>query len=221
MKRSVVAALGAVVIATLGAANSAQAAMIDFGVAVADGAVTYVGASLDQSTLFDLDGATLLVTEIASGDSSGLALFDPVMLTAATDPVSSEIIYGSGTGPGPLGADVALTWPLGAGPGVDVFTERLTTVESVNRAIANEVVLTLSGTVSDTSHVFTDSPVVLILSATQAGGPGQSIVASFSNTSRVSAVPEVSTWAMMALGFGALGFAAARRRKANIAMLTA
>ena len=46
--------------------------------------------------------------------------------------------------------------------------------------------------------------------------------ASFATVSGgVVAVPEASTWAMMALGFGALGFAAARRRKANIAMLTA
>ena len=221
MKRSLLAVFGAAVIASLGANWGARAAVIDFGAAVAGGAVTYVGSSLDQSTLLDLDEATLLVTEIAAGDASGLALFDTIMLSAATVPVSSQIIYGSGTGPGPLGADVILSWPIG-GSGSDAFTETLTTVASINRSAANEIVITLSGTVSDTDGVFMDSPVTLILSATQAGGPGQSIVASFSNTSQVApAVPEASTWAMMALGFGGLGYAAARRRRARTAMLRA
>ena len=41
----------------------------------------------------------------------------------------------------------------------------------------------------------------------------------FTNTSGLS-VPETSTWAMMALGFAALGYAASRRRKANLAALS-
>ena len=153
MKRSLLAVFGAAVIASLGANWGARAAVIDFGAAVAGGAVTYVGSSLDQSTLLDLDEATLLVTEIAAGDASGLALFDTIMLSAATVPVSSQIIYGSGTGPGPLGADVILSWPIG-GSGSDAFTETLTTVVSINRSAANEIVITLSGTVSDTDGVF-------------------------------------------------------------------
>jgi hypothetical protein len=59
-----------------------------------------------------------------------------------------------------------------------------------------------------------------MLTASQAGGPGQSINASFTNTATTSAIPETSTWAVMGLGFAALGYAASRRRKANIAMLS-
>jgi len=60
-----------------------------------------------------------------------------------------------------------------------------------------------------------------VFTANQAGGPGQTITVSFTDTSRVSSIPETSTWAMMAIGFGALGYAASRRRKAHIATLSA
>ena len=214
MRSAFVAALSAVVLVTLGATSAAQAAMVDFSVAVLGGAVTYFGTSLDQSTSFDLDQATLLVTDIGPGDASGLAMFDEVTLSPSS---SSNVIYGSGSGPGPLGADFILSWPLGAGPGADTFTETLTTAESINRATPDAITLTLAGTLSDTSGIFTDSPVLLILSANQAGGPGGAIMASFTNTSSLApAIPETSTWAMIALGFGALGYAASRRGKVRI-----
>ncbi len=222
MRRSVVAGLGAAMIVALGASSAAQAAIIDFGVTAFGNSITYNGTSLDQSLSLDLDQATLLVTGVNPGDSSGLALFNQVMLSALTSPTSSNIIYGFGTGPGPLGADVILSWPLGAGPGTDTFTETLTTVLSINRNTPNEIGLTLSGTLSDTSGVFTDTPVLLMLTASQAGGPGQTTGASFTNTSSFTpSIPEPSTWVMMVLGFGALGYAASRRRKTNHAMLSA
>jgi PEP-CTERM motif len=218
MKSAFVAALGVAALVTLGASSAARAAMIDFSVVAFDGAVTYTGVSLDASASLDLDQATLLVSEVKPGDSSGLALFDPVTLSALTSPPSSNIIYGTGTGPTPLGADVILSWTAGT----DTFTETLTTATSINRGTADEIGLILSGTLSDTGGLFTDSPVVLILTADQAGGPGQTISLSFTNTSSVApAIPETSTWAMMALGFGALGYAASRRRKARIATLFA
>jgi hypothetical protein len=43
----------------------------------------------------------------------------------------------------------------------------------------------------------------------------------FTDTATTGVIPEPSTWVMMALGFGALGFAAFHRRKANVAMLSA
>ena len=218
MKSAFVAALGAAVLVALGASSAAQAAMVDFSVVAFDGAVTYAGSSLDASVLLDLDQATLLVSEVKPGDSSGLALFDPVTLSALTSPPSSNIIYGTGTGPTPLGADVILSWTAGT----DVFTETLTSATSISRMTTDELGLTLAGTLSDSGGLFTDSPVVLILTADQAGGPGETISLSFTNTSSVApAIPETSTWAMMALGFGALGYAASRRRKGRIATLSA
>ena len=213
MKSSVVAALGAAVLATLGANSAAQAAIIDFSGEVLDGSITYTGTSLDVSTELNLDGATFLVLKVGAGDASGLAPDDGFGLSPAT----SDIIYGSGTGPTPLGANVIVSWSAG----VDTFTETLTSALSIKRP-TNEIDLTLSGKLSDTGGVFTDSPVLLMVSVSQPDGPLDDISASFATVSGgVVAVPEVSTWAMMALGFGALGFAASRRRKAKIAMLRA
>ena len=120
-----------------------------------------------MSTALDLDQATLLVMEVNPGDSSGLAVLDQVKISALTSPTSSNIIYGFGTGPGPLGADVILSWPLGAGPGTDTFTETLTTVKSIDRSTPNEIGVTLAGTLTDTKGLFTDSPALLMLHATQ------------------------------------------------------
>jgi hypothetical protein len=216
MRRTVIAALGAAVIATFVANSAAEAAMINFGVASADGAVTYTGSSLDLSTAFDFDGATLLVLEKNASDASGLALFNTVTLSAATSPPSSSIIYASG--PGPLGADLTLSWTGGTG---DKFTETLTTIVSINRATTDQIGLTLTGTLSDADAVFTDAPVLFSFTANQAGGPGQTITSSFTDTtSTTPSIPEPSTWAMMALGFVALGYASIRRGKANRALLS-
>jgi PEP-CTERM motif len=215
MKRKVIAALGAAVIAALGATSAAQAAMIDFGVASKDGAVGYTGTSLDGSTALDLDMATLLVLEKGPTDASGLNFFDTVTLSAATSPPSSEFIYGPGTGPGSLGAEVTLSW---TGSGGDAFIEKLNTITSINRMDLDQIGLTLTGTVSDADGVFKPTPVLFILTANQAGGSG-SITSSFTNTTSFApAIPEPSTWAMMALGFVALGYAAIRRGKANGAL---
>jgi PEP-CTERM motif len=223
MKRRVIAALGAGVIAAFAANSAAEAAMINFGVSSFDGAVTYTGSSLDVSSAFDLDGATLLVSEVNNPtDDSGLAVFGFVTLSAATSPVSSNIIYGSGTGPGPLGAVVTLSWTATTGTHVgDKFTETLTTVMSISRTLADQIGLILTGTVTDTGGLFSGAPVLLSLTANQSLGTGK-ISSSFTNstTGTTPSVPEASTWVMMAVGFGALGYAAFRQRRANGAVLS-
>jgi hypothetical protein len=222
MKRTVIAALGAGMIAAYAANSAAEAAMINFGVSSFDGAVTYTGSSLDVSSALDLDGATLLVSEVNPADDSGLAIFDAVTISAATSPASSHIIYGTGIGPGPLGAVVTLSWTATTGPDVgDTFTETLTTVMSISRTLADQIGLILTGTVTDTGGAFTDAPVLLSLTANQSLGTG-SVSSSFTNSTvgTIPSAPEPSTWVMMALGFGALGYAASRQRKANGAVLS-
>jgi hypothetical protein len=215
MKSSTVAAFGAVAIATVGAVSAAQASIVSFDFVALDGSITYTGTSLDVSTALDLDGATLLVSEVGAGDASGLHPFDTVGLSAATSPPSNEIEYGST--PGPLGADVIVSWPSG----VDTFTETLTTVKSIDRTTLNEIAVTLTGTLSDTGGTFTDAPVLLMMHATQDFEHTLPPQVTFTNISAASAVPELSTWAMMALGFGGLGYAASRRRRVNISALAA
>jgi PEP-CTERM motif len=217
MKRTVIVALGAGVIAAFAANSAAEAAIINFGVASFDGAVSYTGPSLDVSSALDLDGATLLVTEVNPADDSGLAILGPVTISAATSPASSHIIYGTGTGPGPLGAVVTLSWTATTGPDVgDKFTETLTSVMSISRTLVDQIGLILTGTVTDSAGVFLDTPVLLSLTANQALGTGTTS-SSFTNATvgTTPSVPEPSTWVMMGLGFGALGYAAARKRKAN------
>ena len=225
MRHSVIAARGAALILALGASSGADASVVDFAVTAFGNSITYSGASLDQSISLDLDQAPLVVTGVNPGDSSGLAMFDEVQLATVPPPTGSVILYGDTTpvppGGRPLGADVILSWTVGAGSSKDTFTETLTTVLSINRATTDEIGLQLSGMLSDTGGVFSDSPVLLALTANQAGGPGETTSASFTNTSAVSAIPEASTWVMMGLGFAALGYVGSRRRKAKLAMLSA
>jgi hypothetical protein len=221
MRKLAVAALSAAVIACV-SASSAQAAMIYFVVAALDGSITYTGASLDVSSALDIDSATLLVMEAGKdGDASGLVPFDTVAIFAPSPP-NTNIEYGSGDKPSdfptPLGASVVLSW---TGSGGDEFTETLTTVDSIVRGPANAISVELSGKVSDADGVFKGARAVLMVQASQDFGLVFPPDVTFTNAAGVSSIPEPSTWALMALGFGVLGYATVRRRKTNISMLSA
>jgi PEP-CTERM motif len=222
MKRSVIAALGVAVIATLGVSSAARASVISFDFSALNGSIIHDGTSLSDSTFLDLDGATELVTSVGNGhgDDSGLKFGDLITLTGATTPpFDNAIIYGST--PGPLEADVILTWPMTPAPGADTFVETLTTVTAIdtNSKDPNFIGVTLTGTLTDFDGHFKGSPVELTFSATQT--PGNLPSVAFSNASTVSTIPEPSTWVMITLGFGALGCAAFCRRKADVAVLSA
>jgi PEP-CTERM motif len=215
MKTSIVAALGAAMIATLGADSAVRAATIDFGVVGIGGTIVSTGSGLEESTALDLDDTTLLVSGTGPGDESGLAAFDTVSVFAPSPP-DTNIIYGFGTGTSPLAPEVVLSWTGSQG----AFTETLTTVKEVARdpSSPNSIGVTLLGTVTGPpGSGFIDTPVSLTLTANQEGGPGNTITVSFTNASGVApSIPEPSTWVMMALGFGALGYGGFRRRNANL-----
>jgi hypothetical protein len=214
-----VAALGATLIAAFGTGSAAQAGTVDFGVMALSNSITYTGTSLLVSTALDLDNAILLVTSVGPGDESGLTpLLSTVTLSAASFP-PSNIAYGSAPGPLLPANYVTISWTGSSG----AFTETLTTVEEIARdpKLPDAISVTLAGTVTGPSGSgFDDTPVSLVLGATQAGGPGGTTNAMFTNSTSVSDIPETSTWAMMALGFAALGFGAFRRRRADIATLS-
>jgi PEP-CTERM motif len=214
MKRSVITALGAAVIAMLGASSAAQAALINFTVTAIDGTPGYVGTTLDQSISVNVDTSILLVSEVGAGDSSGLTPGDDTVSLSPTD-----IVYGAGTGPSALsGSGLTKSW---TGDNGDVFVETLTAVDSINRLTPDQVIVHLSGTVSDSQGLFVDTPAFFVLNATQFDGGGTATSVTFTNSAGAvtPSAPEPSTWVMMTLGFGVLGYAAFRRREANVAAL--
>ena len=139
MKRSVILTLSAAVIAIFGASSTAEAAMINFTLVTIDGTPTYTGVTLDTSTALDFDEASLAVSEVGPTDASGLNPGDFNVSLAPTN-----IIYGDGLGGFKLSVDAIVTksWTGNTG---DVFTEKLTVVDSINRFTPNQVIVTLSG----------------------------------------------------------------------------
>jgi len=204
--RKLVPALAAVFIAALSAGSAAKAGVINFSaVALCPASctgITYSGPSLGASTGIDLDGSTWEVAVLRSGDDSGLSVGAGLLgPTAAT--------YGALSGPGlnlTLLTPIVKTWTGAFGS----FTETLTTLTEIDRG-ANAISFFLTGTV--TGGDYHDTPATLVFSLTQAGGPGNVISASLTNHAVSSPVPEPSTWAMMALGFAGLGYAAVRRSR--------
>jgi hypothetical protein len=204
--RKIVPALAVAFIAALGAGSSAQAAVniIDFSAnancPLTCTGITYTGATLGTSTAVDLDGSVWNVSLVGLGDMSGLVTGNPITIA----PTSTT--YGGISGAGldiTLGTPIVKTWDGADGP----FTETLTTLTEVDRG-TNAISFFLSGTV--TGGVFTDAPATMIFGLTQAGGPGNVVSASLTNAAS-SAIPEPSTWVMLALGFIGLGYAAVRR----------
>ena len=173
------------------------------------GTPTYTGTSLDQSTAVDLDIAILLVSEVGPSDDSGLT---PGADTIDLSP--RDIVFGTGPGT-PPGFSVTKSW---TGDNNDMFTETLTTVDSIDRSTLDQVIVHLSGTVSDSLAPlrgyaglfrFERHPIW------RSGDCHAGDIHQYGDCTGV--IPEPSTWIMMALGFGALGYAASRRPNANIA----
>jgi PEP-CTERM motif len=202
MKKSV-ATLGVALIATLGAASAARAAVnvIDFG-AASSGPVTYTGSSLNVSTALDLSLAVEAVTTVGSDDTTGVTTGTPITI------IPLDIVYGSGDGPEAI--DLSKTWAVGG----TTYTETLTDV-TISRSPANSITLSFTGDV--TGGAFVDTPATLILNANQARGPGagHAVSVAFTDAAATGAIPEPSTWVMMLLGFAGLGFAVTRRSAKN------
>lgn len=222
MNRLAIAALSAALIATVGAGSAARAGTIDFGVIPISGPINYTGSFLAVSTALDLDDTTLLVYKLGAGDESGLTPFVSTVSVSAASPPTTTIVYGSAPGPLSPANYVTVSWMGSQG----AFTETLTTVEAIASdptSMPDSIGVTLTGTVTGPpGSGFADTPISLVLEANQPGGPSNTTFAWFTNSTKSSMViPEASTWMMMAVGFGALGYAASRRRRTNIAALSA
>ena len=200
MKR-IIPALAAAFLATVGVGSAAKAAIINFSAValcpLSCTGITYTGPNLGLSTAIDLDGSSWIVALVKPGDLSGLSAGDPISLAPTT------FTFGAVNG----SVDVTLATPIvkewdGA---LGHFSETLTTLTEVVRGL-NQIGFTLTGSV--TGGAFVGSPASMVVNFTQAGGPGNVVSASLTNT---GTVPEPATWVMMGLGFAALGYAAVRR----------
>ncbi len=87
---------------------------------------------------------------VGAGDNSGLT---PGVDTVSLSP--TDIVYGAGTGPSALpGSGLTKSWTGDIG---DVFVETLTAVDSIDRLTPDQVIVDLSGTVSDSQRLFVDT----------------------------------------------------------------
>ena len=176
--KNVIPALAVAFITMIGASSAAQAAVnvIDFGVGVSSTGggtlgVTPMGGSLQTSVAFDFDNTKLDVTMVGPDDTTGQLLGNAVTL------MPTNIMYGSSSmGPATLGMPVTKSWTVGG----DTFSENLTDVASIIRSM-DSITVTLTGTVSDTMHLFNMTPARMMLNATEAGGPGAAISVSLTD----------------------------------------
>jgi hypothetical protein len=196
----VVPALAAAFIATVGASSAAQAARIDFAFVALGNGISASPTPLQDATSLNLDASIIIVSGTGAGDASGLAPGN----TFSVSP--TDIVFGAVSASDP----VIKSWTGTFG----AFKETLTAVTSVDRTSPNAVTWDLTGTV--TGGGFHDVPVTMIIDATQSGGPGNVISVSGSNSS--SAIPEPSTWVMMALGFAGFGFLGYRKTRSGNAL---
>lgn len=148
------------------------------------------------------------------------------------------------TNPGPVVvSDTLLEYPAGTYPSynpswqVDVFGNYITITDTLSQGLPfqtadfNGFVLAVISGPGITSASVDGSSTIIPLSTYLSGG---SLFMNFSGvstqaggTARINfstvtgAVPEISTWAMMLLGFGAVGFSMRRARKTKPTILAA
>lgn len=188
--------LGAAAVLALGA-SSASAITIDFGVATIGGTISFTGTSLQAATALNLDDASLEVSRLGAGDMSGLAVGDLVSITPPIVSFPGNV----------LAAPITKSWTDSLG----TFNETLTSVMSVDRTAANAITMILQGTLTGPG-IANSQPAFLEYAATEVAGPRGAISLSLTDASTIpSGVPELSTWAMLLLGFAGLGYAGFRR----------
>jgi hypothetical protein len=209
----VVPALAAAFIATAGLGSAAQAAVIDFAAAAfcppTCTGITYAGPNLGDSTAIDLDGSAWFVTSVGATDVSGLIPGTPNAFSLT--PKAGTYGTLSGVVNITIPNTVLKSWTALTGPFKgDAFTETFKILHEITRG-DNEIGFVFDGfvTTAPAGSGVLGAPVVLDLTLNQAGGPGTVVSASLTNAS--SAIPEPSTWVMLALGFIGLGYAAVRR----------
>ena len=213
MKRTAIAALGAAMIATLGAGSAAEAATINFDFSALDGSIIHDGSSLSDSTCLDFDDAIELVTSLGPGDASGLNEFDTITLTGQPHQREQCDHLWVNAWPArsrrhPVVADGRRAWRG--------HVHRNTDHGDVDRhhpsADPDFIIVTLTGTLTDTQGLFTNTPVVLIVHRHPSWRRTSRALRSPTRRAVTPSIPEPSTWAMMALGFAALGYAGFRKR---------
>ena len=210
---SIVLAALAGSVCSIGVAN---ANTIDFAISPLSGTAGYTGASLDQSTAFDLGAGaagTLSVHPVGVGDQSGLTDGDTTSVTISP----TNIQFGSGTGnvSNALTTSITKAWSDSLGN----FSETFTTVDFIGRGTANTVAVLLEGLLNGPG--FTNSTVFFLLTANQSLPPNGAISwsASESSTNPINnPAPLPAALPLLATGLGAFGLLGWRRKRKAAAL---
>jgi PEP-CTERM motif len=205
----------------LGSAAYASTTIITFGQTSGSNVVTGTGGV--GSTTIDITDALANITQILGGSPINGVFVNlaATSIDAATSIGPAVLQHYSGTfciasGAGCTGTDYLsgsfTDAALGIGGQLSIIVgnppDPLTLTSDFIPADA-------LGAPSALGFTFTDvTPIIHIANGTIA-----SFSASFSGNASASAVPEPSTWAMLALGFAGLGFAGLRRRKASVSIV--
>lgn len=197
----------------LGSAADAETTVINFG--QISGSNTVIAIASGGSTTIDITDAAALVTQFLGGGAPFAAFVD--LSAKSTDPATA---FGSAVLQNYAGT-FCITSAIKCG-GTDylsgTFTDLLAGVGpqlSLNIGAPPDK-LTLTSSVVPANELSEPNAVGFTFtnvtpSANITGGTVGSFTASFTGNASASAVPEVSTWAMLALGLVGLGYAGFRR----------
>jgi len=190
--------------------------------AVALSGVVAVGGSASAATVIlnislTGNGITVVSTppdDLASATAANATSWTVNEIFTQLPPLTGAITSATLTNPVELAPSALGTNILTLVIGGVTYTDHLTQIANPFDAIVELGSLTGPGLVPGKNETELD------ISYTQAFGTGH--VVSGSATYAVnSVIPEAPTWAMMALGFAGLGYAAFRRRKTNISEVAA
>ena len=195
MRSSIVAALGIVLITSVGTGSGAQALVVDFAAVAIGGNVGADTQDLAFASVLGLGNSAITVSNVGGDDTSGLAVGDIIT-------VSPPTIAGIGGVSATLSPPLVISWTDSLGAFSESFVDF-----NVSRQVTS---LTLFGGGTLTGPGASGGAGLQIIA--NRNSSANAIAVFLTDNGKASApltapaIPEPSTWAMMLLGFAGLGY---------------